>query len=627
MIKPSRYLLFIAFTIFPNLQIVPFDIGITLVGLFSWVGLFCFKDVLRPNKWILRAATIGSVVYCYMRFGTLADPAAATSLLCMVALLKIFETQTYRDAMVLLIVSQIVVMAYLVESYSLVASGYMVLSFFLCVYFMMELQRKKYFLKQNIVRWSDLFSLELMVALPLLVGLFVFFPRFSTRLGSGERLLQTVGFSERIELGEMAKLAQSNEVAFKVRFFSAPSPPASELYFRGAVLSRPVKMSWRKSSIAASYYTGAGADLSADYQVLLPPREHRNLFTLADAVFLQSNPRLFLLQRKSENIYFSSSPIDQNITYLVATQAREGREPSPEDLLVPEPMKPTLSAVSQSITATTEAGKIESILNYFKDNQFSYSTETPAYTSIAEFFSQRIGFCEHYASAFTLLARQQGIPSRVVVGFMGGEINPYDSTITVRDKFAHAWSEVYIKGRGWLRVDPTAFIYPQRMATLLATSTTNQQIYGSFFSQSLLFFESINNQFEMFLISYDASSPWGMVTRLNQYLKWNTLALFFVLTLCFLLFAVLLWWVWRLDGSSKDPLGQAYVLILEKLSRMNLEKQKSEGPLEYCMRVETTKNVPRLYGELIKRYITLRFAQPFDNKQAADLYRDVRALR
>ena len=87
-----------------------------------------------------------------------------------------------------------------------------------------------------------------------------------------------------------------------------------------------------------------------------------------------------------------------------------------------------------------------------------------AYDSVDEFlFDTKRGFCGHYASAFATLMRAAGIPARVVTGYQGGTFNRFADYWILRQSDAHAWTEVWIEGRGWLRMDPTSVIAPSRV--------------------------------------------------------------------------------------------------------------------------------------------------------------------
>jgi len=78
-------------------------------------------------------------------------------------------------------------------------------------------------------------------------------------------------------------------------------------------------------------------------------------------------------------------------------------------------------------------------------------------------FRTRQGFCGHYASAFVDLMRAGGVPARVVTGYLGGAWNPIGGYLLVRQADAHAWAEVWLSGRGWVRADPTAMVAPDRL--------------------------------------------------------------------------------------------------------------------------------------------------------------------
>lgn len=627
MIHPGRYFFFVVFVLLPHFFLFPLDIAGIILLLLVWTGLFCYRNILRPGKWLLRGLTLATVLICFLRYGSLANPDAATALLCMITVLKLFETQSYRDAMALLLVSLIVVMAYLIHSFSLLATFYMVIVFLLFVYFMMELQRKKYFLKQNAVKWSDLFSLEMVVALPLLVGLFVFFPRFTTRFGTGERIVQSIGFSDQIQLGQMIELSQSTEVAFKVRFLKPKKMDYHSLYFRGAVLTINKRMSWKKSTAPIDFVQSLATDSTPDYQVLLAPRQQKNLFTLENAVLQKVTPSLFLFTKKSENVFFTNSPIEQPVSYYASTE-QPALSPlfTLEELSLNSPASAELESLAQTLNAITTDQKIENILQYFKSNGFVYSTEVPGYTSIDQFFKTKIGFCEHYASGFVILARLLKIPSRVVVGFMGGEVNPYDDSITVRDKFAHAWVEVFSKERGWYRVDPTAVIYPDRLINTTIASNQSHKFYENIFLNGSLFLESLNNKFELFLMNFNADSQFGIISRWSQYFQMRSIVFFLALPLFFILFIAIVWWVWKIEFQKRDLLATAFELLLKKISRKGISKSAFEGAMEFQQRLAQTPQFPTHYLALIERYIVLRFSPRQDVDQIKDYYSKVKKL-
>src|ERR1039457_5975328 len=121
----------------------------------------------------------------------------------------------------------------------------------------------------------------------------------------------------------------------------------------------------------------------------------------------------------------------------------------------------------------TGAAIAERALSYFREQGFVYTLEPPLLgrDSVDEFlFGSKSGFCEHYASSFVFLMRAAGVPARVVTGYQGGDINPVDGYMIVRQSDAHAWAEVWLKGRGWVRFDPTAAASPVRVESGIAAA-------------------------------------------------------------------------------------------------------------------------------------------------------------
>src|SRR5690606_25782031 len=109
---------------------------------------------------------------------------------------------------------------------------------------------------------------------------------------------------------------------------------------------------------------------------------------------------------------------------------------------------------------------VDRALRMFNEQEFYYTLQPPLAVddAIDQFlFETRQGFCEHYAAAFTVLMRAAGIPARVVTGYQGGTLNPVGGYVIVRQRDAHAWAEVWLGEKGWVRVDPTAAVAPNRI--------------------------------------------------------------------------------------------------------------------------------------------------------------------
>src|SRR4030095_16740700 len=119
-------------------------------------------------------------------------------------------------------------------------------------------------------------------------------------------------------------------------------------------------------------------------------------------------------------------------------------------------------------------------------------------------------FCEHYAAAFTMVMRAAGVPSRIVTGYQGGEFNPLGGYLLVRQSDAHAWSEIWVAGRGWLRVDPTAAVAPERIergiAAPLAHAPALARMLGgsAVVSRAGLLWDYVNDFWNERIVRFDA---------------------------------------------------------------------------------------------------------------------------
>ena len=118
---------------------------------------------------------------------------------------------------------------------------------------------------------------------------------------------------------------------------------------------------------------------------------------------------------------------------------------------------------------------------FFKEGAYKYSINPGLmnkYSPYDDFlFNKKSGFCEHFAGSFTLLMNYANIPARVVVGYQGGEaLRSFEDKnyLLIDNSYAHAWSEVWIKEKGWIRIDPTSWIAPERIQdSLLLTKNYN----------------------------------------------------------------------------------------------------------------------------------------------------------
>jgi transglutaminase-like putative cysteine protease len=167
-------------------------------------------------------------------------------------------------------------------------------------------------------------------------------------------------------------------------------------------------------------------------------------------------------------------PIDQRIVYEAISYPDYRTDVQMRDattdwyIRLPPDSNPRTAELAQQMYAAAGSKEnfIESVLQKFHQEEYFYTLEPPLLGNnpVDSFlFNTQQGFCEHYASAFAVMMRSVGIPARIVLGYQGGELNPKAGHLIVRQSDAHAWTEVWLAGVGWYRVDPTAAVAPERI--------------------------------------------------------------------------------------------------------------------------------------------------------------------
>ena len=291
------------------------------------------------------------------------------------------------------------------------------------------------------------------------------------------------------------------------------------------------------------------------------------------------------------------------------------------DLRLPSDRNPRSIALAHELRerAGSDAAFVAAVLDKFRTEQYFYTLEPPrlALNSVDDFlFNTRRGFCEHFASAFTMLARAAGIP-RASPGYQGGEYNPINGYLLIRQSEAHAWSEVWFEGRGWVRVDPTAAVAPERIERGLEAALTEggQELPGSFLrhspwlSQLRLAWDAANTFWNNQVVAFGESQQHWLLERMNLGdSDWQALGIGLVLGLVAFFGLMSVYLAWRFRPRARDPLAQIYDQLCRKLARHGLPRAAHEGPSDYVARVLQTR--PELAQQLMEArnlYVALRY--------------------
>ncbi len=401
--------------------------------------------------------------------------------------LKLLELKSYRDAFVFAVLSLFLIILVFLYGQSLLEVSLVLVSIVLPLAALLALQDAE----PGSAGWLKRFSAGARIlgwAIPLLIFIYVVFPRvgplWAMPLKSNSAF---TGLSEKMTPGMISDLAGLSSRAFRVVFNGSP-PPKSELYWRAILLDGFDGRTWYRSGLQSGreiglYRTGAplppGPQGSWDYEVAMEPHNQVWGFTLKNYVMVDESPRLSV----DGTLLFRDS--QESLTRYRMVQGEWPEEDPGQWRLtrLPEGVNPQTRALVQELRArhADDESYIQAWLSLFREQPFFYTLKPPLLPgehTIDQFlFETRQGFCEHYAGAMTFALRAAGIPARVVTGYMGGEYNSSGNFWAVFQYDAHAWVEAWVEGRGWLRIDPTGAVAPQRIESGLRAALADDAAF------------------------------------------------------------------------------------------------------------------------------------------------------
>ncbi|MES2625772.1 MAG: DUF3488 and transglutaminase-like domain-containing protein [Pseudomonadota bacterium] len=583
---------------------------------------------------------------------------ATVALLLVGITLKLLEMHQKRDVLIVLYLAYFTVVAEFIYSQTILIALYMSMVVIVITAALMALNQNAD--NQAPFRTVKLSALILLQSVPLMLVFFLFFPRISplwavpVKADSG-----TTGLSETMAPGDIGNLTRSAEVAFRVQF-NGPAPPYAELYWRALTLDDFNGREWRHSSSDAQFFGSDSREVKewyrniglsstpVDYNVIMEPNFQNWIFTLM--MPQMNDDRMFMTRDFQIN---SKRRIAQRFSYDVRSflqyQADVGNDSNQQrrSRNLPDTSNPQTRQFAQQLRTSVASDKdyINAVLDYFRNENFFYTLSPPTLGqhSVDEFlFNTRQGFCEHYASSFTFLMRAAGIPARVVTGYQGGAFNPYDGTLTVRQYDAHAWSEVWLPEEGWIRVDPTGAVAPERISQGSEVALQEEESFMDDSTFSLMNFrnnellnelrfrlETLDYAWSRFVINYNQDMQSNLLSRIFGTLTQAKLvlaALGFMLVLG--VFIALT--VFRKSGqAAKSPALVQYLRFCEHLASQGNARMAGETPSHYMERIsQLNPQWANDVGTVTKLFTDLAFA-PGGNRpeKLQELRKTVRRFR
>ncbi|MBS0212637.1 MAG: DUF3488 domain-containing transglutaminase family protein [Proteobacteria bacterium] len=475
------------------------------------------------------------------------------------------------------------------------------------------------------------------LAVPLALAGFWFFPRLGSPLwGLPDVAKAKTGIADAMAPGDWLDVLTDDTPAFRVRF-DGPTPPQNALYWRGIVLWDFDGRAWRQARWTQALPPAPMQSTQAPihYRVSLEPTDKRYLFALDLA---RSTPDGASMA-EDRTLSFDQ-PVGSLRAYAISSAQPSGFETELDPyvraaaLQLPAGFDPRARALAARWRSQTgdDAQIVDAALAMFH-RDFSYSLAAPPLgrDSVDEFlFDTKVGFCEHFSSSFTFLMRAAGIPARVVNGYVGGYHNRIGDFLLVRQADAHAWSEVWLQGRGWVRVDPTAAVAPDRVfGRDVARETAGGGEAGNAIGRLFDMGDWLRYGWNQFVLGFDAARQLSLAHALGlEDADSRTLAMLFGALATALLLIVGLWQL-REHRAPADPLLRAWERFVRRLQRAGLGKRSHEPAIAWARRIARIQP-GRLDAvvALSERFASARYAPAIgDPASRRALIRDLLAFR
>jgi transglutaminase-like putative cysteine protease len=616
----------------PHIERLPWWLTLIVAVLAGWRAYLARMRLALPPRALLMAIVGAASVGVYMQYGTLFGRDAGVALLVVMLALKLLEMRTSRDAMLLIFLGYFLVITNFLYSQTIATGLYMLACIWVITGGMIGLHYTQP--PPTLAPQMRLAGGMLLQSLPLMLILFVLFPRVEGPLWSmpSDSQRGLTGLSDTMSPGSLSSLTLSEAVAFRV-VFRSPMPEQRRLYWRGPILWDYDGRTWRAGPFAMARSRAQLERGVADYTVTVEPHGKPWLFALdlparaPPGAIMTADRQLIALRPVTTRLRYDMA------SYLEYSFAREESDAAlKRALTLPPGFNPRTLAFARKLRekAGSDRAFMQAIFTMFSRESFRYTLNPPqlGQHTVDEFlFGTKSGFCEHYSSAFTVLMRAAGIPARVVTGYLGGEVNPIGEYLIVRQADAHAWSEVWLPGSGWVRADPTAAVSPARIEqgiSAMESAGSLPLLMRSDFPlvrQIRLSWDSAANTWNQWVLGYTSERQRAVLSRVGiDNTDWHTLAPILLAATGTITLLLSILTLRRMRVRVRDPVKLAYAAFCRKLTRRGLPREPAEGPLDYAERVVRARpDLDRIVRAFTALYVRARYGDETNRENVRKL--------
>jgi len=632
----------IGWTIAPHLlHLAPWCTPMVL-GLLGWRAVLAWRGGALPNRWVVTAILVVAALLTLWAERTLLGKEAGITLLVVLMSLKTLELRARRDALVIFFLGFFLVLTHFLYSQSLATGLWLLVAVWglltALVLAHMPVGRPPLW------RAGGLAARTAALGVPVMVVMFVLFPRIGPLWGLPQDAAGRTGLSGSLRLGGVASVAEDDSIAMRVRF-EGPAPDPGSLYFRGPVLSSFDGREWTR--LVPSFPVAARPRLELElrgpalrYELTVEPSRLALLPMLEITPDRpEAAPRIegWMLTLRPDAQWQVDRPITDRVRVSATAwpQARHGPRQAViglRDLVdLPPGGNPRILQWAaqwrqQPGLAQADARTLASaVLDHIRQGEFIYTLEPGPYAghAIDEFWLDRkLGFCEHFASAFVVVMRALDVPARLVTGYQGADAVPQDGWYVVRQSNAHAWAEIWQPGEGWLRVDPTAAVAPERIRRGQGIARPPGLVAGAMarFDPALAAslrgaWETLNNRWNQWVLNYARGQQFDLLRALGfEAPSWQDLASALITVLCAAALGGAGWAWW--DRHRQDPWQRLQQRVQQRLHALGVAVQPHHGPRT---RAQFVRQALGVRGEALAAQLEALDRQRYGNPQATPM--------